>query len=528
MQRTAERNKHAVATRPRVAVAALLLTVPLAATQVAAQPAGDSGFATIAVVADDACGSTGGASALADAIQPRMPDALVVVGDASDPSARVVWREANGECRVSVDAEGSHAELPLAASASQDQLAAAAARVAWLADDAWQRGVTGGAAAQAADPESAPGEASGDDTSDGSGEGSGELDLAVADAPVDDVAEGSGDAPPTVGDEPLEPDLTDVTFGFSVWDRLNLPRDSGAGARRHVSLTLLGSRVGAIDGVEFGLLYNLVVYDVHGAQFGQGANIVLGDLAGGAQFSAGANFVRGDTRGVQFAPMNATLGEVRGAQFGTINYAGSVRGVQASVVNVAAHDVHGVQLGIVNVAERSSASIGVINIMRREPVYALLWGESDGTFRAGIAHGSQHFRNILAAGINGFDDPTRWSAGFGFQGHVTFGRVFVDGDALGYAQGRIGERPSIVITENGADTTVALQRVDGLAQLRLSLGVEVAPRFAVYGGVIQNALFTDNPEHDQPTSNASPIQLGASADPTYLYLWPSFFAGLRF
>lgn len=429
----------------------------------------------VGVRADARCGGENAAAELARAIQERMPEGIVVTGPpaSTELNVDVEWAHREGTCRAELRSGSNQASLDLPRGANDEELAGVASRVVWFAD----------AFEPTPEPEPIIAEA-----------------LPAEEGPI-------------------------VPFGFSVIDGVYAPAHADENAVRRFSLTLFGSRTRGLHGVEFGMLYNQETEYMRGAQMAP-VNLVRGDVRG-LQYG-GVNISLGETRGVQAGGIvNVAREDLVGAQFGFVNMAGDVRGAQLGTFN-RAKAVRGLQFGLINVADTSTASIGLINIMREEPVYGLAWGDSDGTIRIGIQHGSRYFRHVLAAGVSPFGDTNRWAVGGGFVGHIPARRFYIELDVLAFAQGTIGEPPTVSVTNaNDELTEVDVSGLEFLGQARASLGYGFG-RFGVYAGVAQNMLVTRNPDHEQPWSSATPIDLGGDTGLNQLYLWPSFFAGIRF
>ncbi|MFT4704954.1 MAG: hypothetical protein ACI81R_002662 [Bradymonadia bacterium] len=444
----------------------------LEAEQITAEPAvvqSSSDVVVIGVVAAPECGDRAGAERLAQAVQDRMIDALVLAGPpvGAPMSVDVTWHDGGAGCVVRLRAGDTDASVELSADPDDASLDAAAVRIAWLAD----------AYAQA-------------------------VPSRLDEAAFAQIIEEPTDPVPTFdGQYDLQ------RAGLSVADGLNVANGDPDRIVRNFSFTLAGSRIAGLRGLEFGLLYNRETSFAQGLQISVGANIVEGEVRG-VQWSSVFNYAE-TLVGLQWSGVNIARDGVVGAQVGAVNY---TRG-----------RVKGLQLGFVNVAASSAVSIGLINIMREEPVYGLAWADSDGALRIGIEHGSEHFRNILAFGIDPLGDVSRWSVGGGFAVHLPVRRVYFQLDVLGFVQGAIGDVPTFTVDTTNEEVTVS--RLEALGQARLLLGVPIANRFALYTGIAQNVLFTEDQDHDQPWARAKWSR--ASGDIGF-YLWPSFVVGARF
>ncbi len=160
--------------------------------------------------------------------------------------------------------------------------------------------------------------------------------------------------------------------------------------RYYFSFNLLSGRVGAVQGVEFGSLYNRVERDVIGVQFGGLFNWT--QKASGVQF-AGLGNASKVANGVQFGSLGNITGDVGGIQFGGLaNVSESVTGIQVSgLVNINKH-MNGLQFaGITNLCEYNKGIqvAGITNIT----------GESRGFQFAGVTNVSNEVSGASFGGI---------------------------------------------------------------------------------------------------------------------------------
>ncbi|MFW5973243.1 MAG: hypothetical protein ACOCTG_04560 [Bacteroidota bacterium] len=183
--------------------------------------------------------------------------------------------------------------------------------------------------------------------------------------------------------------------GLSIGDAV--ARATGAEIVNHVSLTIFGGRAHALEGVEFGYIWNS--YEAY---------------VRGAQFSGIANSVGGHVRGAQFAGIvNIAGGGVEGGQFSGISNVvdGDVHGVQsAGIANIVEGDMTGAQMsGIANlVSGRAEAQFsgiasvagGEVGIIQASGTVSVAGGDVTGLQLSGIANAAgQSVRGVQVAGI---------------------------------------------------------------------------------------------------------------------------------
>jgi len=133
--------------------------------------------------------------------------------------------------------------------------------------------------------------------------------------------------------------------------------------------------------------------------------------------------------------------------------------------------VKGAQFGLVNVADESSLSLGLFNIIRNGRLHLDLWGMESGILMAGIKHGGSYFHNIYGIGARVIGGRPRLSLSLGLGAHFNLSEhIYLDTDGLAYS-----------VHDGGAITILA-----GMLQARAVLGIRLARGFAVYGGPTYN------------------------------------------
>lgn len=126
---------------------------------------------------------------------------------------------------------------------------------------------------------------------------------------------------------------------------------------------LLG-RHHSVSGVDFGIVGNLVDYDLAGFGFAAGFND-CGMADSAFQLAGVFNHVSWNYRGLQVAGgANVVEGELTGMQMAVFNSAERLKGLQLGAINSTTCG-SGVQVGVINTTERlKGVQIGAINIIR--------------------------------------------------------------------------------------------------------------------------------------------------------------------
>jgi hypothetical protein len=503
----------------------------------------------------EAC-DEGNADKLTDALGARLEEVEVVRrlvserGRSEQKEGLLRWRAADGKgCELAfvygTSGEESTSTVGLASDADPSAIRNAASRMAWVManrEPASPR-TESSSPSESETPEEEPAEEQSEEAEteeseseqeDSSNDGEGDEE---DESSPSDVF-GTGDKVPVRGTVvPLlsypkpEPDRPVPNYAFNfIGDNYGL-----AGLEFGV---LANIERGYAEGVQLGGIGNWVSGPVRGLQVGGLANVALGrvegvsvaavatvtgDLEGGALSLFGGNLALGDVNGVQAAQgVNWATGDVTGGQLASLNVARNVGGFQLGALNVArdvegvqagalnlGREVEGLQAGVLNIAKTSDVSVGLLNINWARPLYVSSWMNELGVVSLGLQHGSQHFHNIFRVGYQPFLTPNLGVAGFGFGGHFPLGEwpMYLDVDGLF----------NMVVWEGDVRTRAA-----PWGQIRLTAGVELLPRLALYGGTSLNVSGSYGEGTIQP-SGALP-SLGEGGGP---YLWPGFFAGIR-
>ncbi|MDL2231767.1 hypothetical protein LJB85_03410 [Porphyromonadaceae bacterium OttesenSCG-928-L07] len=237
-----------------------------------------------------------------------------------------------------------------------------------------------------------------------------------------------------------------------------------------LSLNMLMGRVGALNGIGFGGLYNRVDQHVRGVLFGglynqigksmtgvQAAGLLnmTGENVRGAQLSGLAN-MSSYVNGIQFAGITNIAKEVNGLQVGgVINLSEHSRGFRfAGITNVSdsttgfqlagvANITHttsgtgaalinrtkvlkGVNLGLINIIDtiESGASLALINVVRKGAYKEWEFSFSDySNVSVSYKVGVKKLYTIYTLGGNFLDDRT-WNAGVGIGNRTSISKRF--------------------------------------------------------------------------------------------------------
>ncbi len=230
-----------------------------------------------------------------------------------------------------------------------------------------------------------------------------------------------------------EGDLKFFPMQFSFVYPMTTQGNQTVNYRYSLSFNLLSGKVGAVQGIEFGGLFNYAGQTVKGVQFAGITNAtesVLGVQFGGianickeatgGRFAGIAN-VSEHTKGAQFAGIANISEKSEGVQFaGIANISQEVSGVSFSGVLNRTGTLRGAQFGLVNVIDtiESGVSIALVNIVKKG--FYREWSLTFADYQnvgLNFKMGTQKFYMVLSAGANFVEDKL-WVYGFGL-GHRT-------------------------------------------------------------------------------------------------------------
>lgn len=293
------------------------------------------------------------------------------------------------------------------------------------------------------------------------------------------------------------------------------------------SLALGANYAGQVKGTQMALGLNVAGGSMHGWQASVGVNVAAGEMVG-AQLSSGINIAAGRAWGLQaatglnFAPelvgVQAASGlnlarRLEGAQLSLLNVGGDVSGAQVGLLNIAGR-VKGVQLGLVNVAgEAEGLNLGLLNFVGNGQHHVQVWYSDMAMTNVALKLGGRYFHTLFTVGLRPSRDTQQrlWAAGLGLGAHIPAGLLFFDVDALASSlhEGRFIDSSQHLLT-----------------QLRLVAGFQPVKHFALFGGVTANTLISFNGEELQGMDRFGEGQVFHS-DGARVQVWPGLVAGLQ-
>ncbi|XXF78620.1 hypothetical protein P2318_02360 [Myxococcaceae bacterium GXIMD 01537] len=291
---------------------------------------------------------------------------------------------------------------------------------------------------------------------------------------------------------------------------LNFVRENLSGAQLATGLNIAG---GGVRGLQGAVGLNLAGEDLVGAQFVTGVNIVRGN-ARGLQASAGLNLAPGSMVGLQASAGVSYAGRIDGAQLSIVNVGGEVDGAQVGLVNVA-NKTKGLQLGLVNVAAHSEGeAVGLLSFIGNGLFNVQAWSSDLAVANVGLKLGGRHLYTLLTVGAQPGTTETRrrYLTGLGFGGHIPMDRFFLDIELLGsnLHVNRILAEPSALV-----------------GQLRLIAGWQLAPRFAIIGGLTGNTLVSWKGDRWEELGVGRDLDWSHTHRDTHVRVWPGALLGIQ-
>lgn len=224
---------------------------------------------------------------------------------------------------------------------------------------------------------------------------------------------------------PTDSTTQPLPTSWSIGAGHNTPRTHWA----HLGLVPIAEEV---RGVQIGLLTNIARQRVHGVQWAGLGNIARQSIKGlqtaavfnyagrvsGVQLAALTNIATHGARGLQLSGVsnialdgnrgmaqlalsNTTIGALRGAQLGVVNYAGTLQGVQIGLLNMASGStIRGVQIGLINASQDTSAlKVGLVNLTPRTRTQVVLTAGNTTKANIGVRFTNGHLYTQLGIGL---------------------------------------------------------------------------------------------------------------------------------
>jgi hypothetical protein len=379
--------------------------------------------------------------------------------------------------------------------------------------------------------------------------------------------------PPRLVLSPCEARTPDITtpIGADVAPYVGTSSFEKTGTVRHVSLEFVGGHHAGVRGLQFSPLLSWGGESVCGVQFGglgthtsgsvTGASVagLLGYHGGsvlGLSFAGLGGWIEGSATGVSFAGLALrtedvtgltaagfmsvsrhvegvqlsglldwadsasgvqaagigafTARRMKGLQVAPLSFASEVSGAQLGVMNIGGY-VKGVQLGVVNIARTSDASIGLLSFVSEGRTHLDAWAASDATASIALQHGSKWVHNYYGGTVSfSGDGGVAFGPLLGIGMHLPLEPLFFDLDVIAH----------VFFDERGVNPPQSLQ------QARLTVGLQIAPAFALYAGPTFNALLT-KPGETPHVQTFPALQWTEASTDQVTYFWPGLVAGVR-
>ncbi|MCA9491365.1 MAG: caspase family protein [Myxococcales bacterium] len=270
---------------------------------------------------------------------------------------------------------------------------------------------------------------------------------------------------------------------------------------------------GAFDGAQLTLGANSAHGGIRGIQVAMGANWAAGGFRGW-QTSLGLNRSGSYSEGTQLAMGANVARDLRGLQLAAINVARDTVGGQVGLINVG-RDVHGVQLGLINVANDSDLPIGLLSFVKEGRHDLLLYASESDWVNGELRLGGPHTYTLLGGG---FQPDRHWYAAYGIGGHATFGKAWLDLDAVQQIYLPMG---ASLVEPGGGTRSMFDEPPTGVIRLRTTVGFQILPELAPFAGAALSARIpVDARQVDMVPALDAP-------DNAWV-VWPGFFAGVQF
>lgn len=235
---------------------------------------------------------------------------------------------------------------------------------------------------------------------------------------------------------------------------------------------------GSFDGFQGAGVFNICGGYFDGFQ-GAGVFNIISE-GKGFQGAGVFNMTDGFFDGFQGAGVFNAAGNYKGFQLSTVNVAKDIEGVQLGVVNIG-KDVKGTQIGIVNInRDIEGFPIGIINISSEGLHNLSAYSDEKGFTYIGFQFGTKSFYTFLFGGFNS-NNNEEIASGLGLGVHFTAGPLYLDVDfsAKQMVMGKAWEERALNFFNFGTQT---------FPSLRVSLGLPLAKRLALFGGIMVDGL----------------------------------------
>ncbi len=268
-------------------------------------------------------------------------------------------------------------------------------------------------------------------------------------------------------------------------------------------------------------VFNMTEQALKGVQAAGVFNISEGKLTG-FQMSGVFNIAEAPILGAQISGVFNTAKVVSGAQVGMVNISENVDGTQVGLINIASGQVRGAQIGLVNISkDLYGVPIGLINVVEKGIFHVSGWVSELGMGYVGFEMGSRYVYTLLYGGAAMTDNPSLYTAAFGFGLHIPVGPFFVEAD-LSAKQSWTGFSDT-ELAEAFSKTDVS----PVWPSARVLAGVRVLDIFSLFAGVL---LDTTIPGYTAQTElhQGSSFTMDFWDSSAKLVVYPKLFAGIKF
>jgi|GEM_PF-1565210 len=249
------------------------------------------------------------------------------------------------------------------------------------------------------------------------------------------------------------------------------------------------------------------------ARGGFGAGIFnIAEKGGDGFFGAGIfNIVNGKTSGFIASGIFNITGNLDGFTTSLLNISKNVKGAQVGLLNIG-KKVDGCQIGLINISEKvNGIPIGLISIMTKGRTHVDFTYNDSGVIDFNIKNGNDFFYTLYSLSTD--QELGTFSAGYGYGLHFKIWALYIDIDASARA---------IYSRENIFQEIPLLH-----AQARATLGIQIAPRFAIFAGISYNyATNFGRSNVPMPASRYVNYKFNWSSE-NHKH-WPGFYIGVQF
>ena len=157
----------------------------------------------------------------------------------------------------------------------------------------------------------------------------------------------------------------------------------------------------SVKGIQFGVISSVAPEGGHGVQFA-GVSNTSASVFNGLQLGGVTNITRGMNKGLQLSGiLNVSTDEMRGWQWGAVNYADTLNGVQLGAFNVVSRHPRGWQVGLINLSyDTIGHKIGLVNVNPNTDIDLMLFGGTANKGNVALRYRNKSTYNIIGFGTH--------------------------------------------------------------------------------------------------------------------------------